>query len=134
MKIVAVLILAFDREICVVVCDRKALFEKDGLAIWAKVLKGALRSSAFLGLYCTLCWRGACVGFQATRSASPPVIAASCWTGAVATAAPALQNLTFSCAARAHVHQPNSGCRCLRTCQNLQAGMNLFQTWEAPCA
>lgn len=63
------------------VIGRKALFEKDGAAIWAKVLKGALRSSAFLGLYCTLCWRGACVGFQATQSASPPVIAASCWTG-----------------------------------------------------
>ena len=60
---------------------RKALLEKGGLEIWAKVLKGALRSSAFLGMYCTLCWRGACVGFQTTKSCSPPVIAASCWTG-----------------------------------------------------
>ncbi|CAL8462877.1 g2411 [Coccomyxa elongata] len=68
-----------------ILVHRRALFEKDGAAIWAKVLKGALRSSAFLGLYCTLCWRGACVGFQATQSASPPVIAASCWTGGLAT-------------------------------------------------
>lgn len=60
---------------------RKALLEKGGLEIWAKVVKGALRSSAFLGMYCTLCWRGACVGFQTTKSCSPPVIAASCWTG-----------------------------------------------------
>ena len=60
---------------------RKALLETGGREIWAKVLKGALRSSAFLSMYCTLCWRGACVGFQATKSCSPPVIAASCWTG-----------------------------------------------------
>ena len=50
---------------------RKALLGKGGLEIWAKVLKGALRSSAFLGMYCTLCWRGACVGFQTTKSCSP---------------------------------------------------------------
>ena len=61
---------------------RKALFQEGGLAIWGKIAKGTLRSSAFLGLYCTLCWRGACVGFQATKSCSPPVIAASAWTGA----------------------------------------------------
>ena len=55
-------------------CDcRKALLEKGGLEIWAKVLKGALRSSAFLGMYCTLCWRGACVGFQTNQ-----VLLASC--------------------------------------------------------
>ncbi len=27
-------------------------------------VQGALRSSLFLSLYCTLAWRGACVGFQ----------------------------------------------------------------------
>ncbi|CAL5223327.1 g5824 [Coccomyxa viridis] len=68
-----------------ILVHRKALLEKGGLQIWAKVLKGALRSSAFLGLYCTLCWRGACMGFQTTQSCSPPVIAASCWTGGLAT-------------------------------------------------
>ena len=31
---------------------------------------GALRSSLFLSLYCTLAWRGACVGFQHTGKSS----------------------------------------------------------------
>ena len=72
------------RDLTTTLCGtrRKALFQEGGLEIWGKILKGTLRSSAFLGLYCTLCWRGACVGFQATKSASPPVIAASAWTGA----------------------------------------------------
>ncbi|CAK0784870.1 hypothetical protein CVIRNUC_008075 [Coccomyxa viridis] len=68
-----------------ILVHRKALLKTGGREIWAKVLKGALRSSAFLSMYCTLCWRGACVGFQATKSCSPPVIAASCWTGGLAT-------------------------------------------------
>lgn len=32
--------------------------------IGRRVVQGALRSSLFLSLYCTLAWRGACVGFQ----------------------------------------------------------------------
>ncbi len=67
---------------------RKALFSAGAPEIWAKVLKGAARSSAFLALYCTLCWRGACVGFQTTGSCAPPVIAGSAWTGE-----PCAQNL-----------------------------------------
>ena len=34
--------------------------------IGRRVALGALRSSLFLALYCTLAWRGACVGFQWT--------------------------------------------------------------------
>ena len=66
---------------CLGGCCRKALFQAGGLAIWGKVLKGAARSSAFLALYCTLAWRGACFGFQATQRCTPPVIAFSAWTG-----------------------------------------------------
>ena len=61
---------------------RQALFKAGAPAIWGKVLKGAARSSAFLAAYCTLCWRGACLGFQATGSCAPHVIAASAWPGA----------------------------------------------------
>lgn len=61
---------------------RQALFKAGAPAIWGKVLKGAARSSAFLAMYCTLCWRGACLGFQATGSCAPHVIAASAWPGA----------------------------------------------------
>lgn len=42
--------------------------------IGRRVVQGALRSSLFLSLYCTLAWRGACVGFQWSSkllSASP---------------------------------------------------------------
>lgn len=47
---------------------RKALLSATkGPDIGRKVAVGAARSSLFLALYCTLCWRGACVGFQATR-------------------------------------------------------------------
>ena len=47
---------------------RKALLHaKKGPDIGRKVAVGAARSSLFLALYCTLCWRGACAGFQATR-------------------------------------------------------------------
>jgi len=54
------------------------------------VLRGAARSSAFLALYCTLCWRGACLGFQATGSCAPQVIAGSAWAGAHPSAAATL--------------------------------------------
>ncbi|KAK9825197.1 hypothetical protein WJX81_006470 [Elliptochloris bilobata] len=64
---------------------RRALFAAGAPEIWAKVLKGAARSSAFLAVYCTLCWRGACFGFQATSSCAPPVIAGSAWLGGLAT-------------------------------------------------
>lgn len=57
----------------------------DAAALWAKVLKGAARSSAFLALYCTLAWRGACLGFTATGRITPGGIAASAWTGGLAT-------------------------------------------------
>ena len=70
-------------EVVFVPACRQALFKAGAPAIWAKVLKGAARSSAFLAMYCTLCWRGACLGFQATGSCAPQVIAASAWPGAV---------------------------------------------------
>ena len=34
---------------------------------------GAMRSSLFLSLYCTLAWRGACVGFQHSSESTPAV-------------------------------------------------------------
>lgn len=57
----------------------------EAAALWAKVLKGAARSSAFLALYCTLAWRGACAGFTVTGRITPAGIAASAWTGGLAT-------------------------------------------------
>ena len=46
---------------------RKALMNhKKAPDIARRVAMGAARSSLFLALYCTLCWRGACIGFQST--------------------------------------------------------------------
>ena len=46
---------------------RKALMDpKKAPDIARRVAMGAARSSLFLALYCTLCWRGACIGFQST--------------------------------------------------------------------
>jgi hypothetical protein len=66
---------------------RRRLFRPgpDAAALWAKILKGAARSSAFLALYCTLAWRGACAGFRLTGRLTPGGIAASAWTGGLAT-------------------------------------------------
>lgn len=61
--------------------------DKAALELWVKVIKGALRSSAFLALYCALAWRGACTGFQMTKVTSGPIIAASCWVAGLATLA-----------------------------------------------
>jgi len=61
--------------------------DKGALELWVKVIKGALRSSAFLALYCALAWRGACTGFQMTKITSGPIIAASCWLAGLATLA-----------------------------------------------
>ncbi len=44
--------------------------------IGRRVAMGAMRSSLFLALYCTLAWRGACVGFQWTSEAAS---CAACW-------------------------------------------------------
>lgn len=74
-------LLVTDHDVIFLAAARSALFQEGGLAIWGKVLKGAARSSAFLALYCTLAWRGACFGFQATNRCSPAVIALSGWTG-----------------------------------------------------
>lgn len=43
-----------------------------------------LRSSLFLGLYCTLAWRGVCTGFRASGRTSGAVIAGSCWVAGLA--------------------------------------------------
>lgn len=59
--------------------------DKAAIEIWVKVIKGALRSSAFLALYCALAWRGACAGFQLTKVTSGRIIAASCWVAGLAT-------------------------------------------------
>ncbi|KAL3143001.1 hypothetical protein ABBQ38_003280 [Trebouxia sp. C0009 RCD-2024] len=48
---------------------------------------GAMRSSLFLSLYCTLAWRGACVGFQHSNAASGKLLAMTCWTGGLASLA-----------------------------------------------
>mmetsp|Transcript_5717 Transcript_5717/g.16345 ORF Transcript_5717/g.16345 Transcript_5717/m.16345 type:complete len:591 (+) Transcript_5717:231-2003(+) len=53
--------------------------------IWAKAAAAAARSSLFLSLYCTLAWRGACVGHQVTGNSTGFILAASCWTGGLAT-------------------------------------------------
>ena len=53
--------------------------------LWGKVLIGACRSSAFLALYCSLAWRGACGGFQLTGRATGAGIAMSCWVAGLAT-------------------------------------------------
>jgi len=87
---------------------RRALFAPGAPRIWGKVLKGALRSSAFLALYCTLCWRGACAGFQATGSCAPQVIAGSAWAGAPRACRGPMKG--FSARAR-HVCQPCRGAR-----------------------
>ena len=65
----------------------RALFDGSpaAAALWAKTAKGVLRSSAFLALYCTLCWRGACVGFRALGRVSPVGIPATAWVGGLAT-------------------------------------------------
>lgn len=55
--------------------------------IGRRVVQGALRSSLFLSLYCTLAWRGACVGFQWSNGASGALLALTCWTGGLATLA-----------------------------------------------
>ncbi|KAK9821013.1 hypothetical protein WJX74_000943 [Apatococcus lobatus] len=53
--------------------------------LWRRIFLGAARSSGFLALYCTLAWRGACAGFQLTGTSTSFGIAASCWTGGLAT-------------------------------------------------
>ena len=53
--------------------------------LWKKLATGCLRSSTFLALYCTLCWRGACVGFQLTGRLGPGTIPGFAWTGGLAT-------------------------------------------------
>ena len=53
--------------------------------LWKKLATGCLRSSAFLALYCTLCWRGACVGFQLTGRLGPSTIPGFAWMGGLAT-------------------------------------------------
>jgi hypothetical protein len=53
--------------------------------LWKKIALGGLRSSVFLGLYCSLAWRGACGGFQMTGKATGAGIAATCWVAGLAT-------------------------------------------------
>ena len=53
--------------------------------LWKKLATGCLRSSTFLALYCTLCWRGACVGFQLTGRLGPSTIPGFAWMGGLAT-------------------------------------------------
>jgi len=52
--------------------------------LWLKMALGALRSSAFLALYCTLAWRGVCTGFHIAGGASGRVVAASVWLAGLA--------------------------------------------------
>ncbi|KAK9808239.1 hypothetical protein WJX73_002479 [Symbiochloris irregularis] len=68
----------------ILVHRRRLLDSKAGPEILAKVGLGALRSSAFLALYCAFAWRGACAGFQLTDSCTPVSIPATCWTGGLA--------------------------------------------------
>ena len=64
----------------------RALFDPvTGPPLWRKMAKGAARSATFLALYCTLCWRGACVGFRATGRVSAAGIPATAWVGGLAT-------------------------------------------------
>lgn len=64
---------------------RQKLLQKGNAArIWPKIVKGCLRSSLFLSLYCTLAWRGVCVGFQTTGTSTGTVIASSCWVAGMA--------------------------------------------------
>ncbi|WPT13490.1 hypothetical protein PSENEW3_00001330 [Picochlorum sp. SENEW3] len=64
---------------------RQKLLQKGNAArIWPKIVKGCLRSSLFLSLYCTLAWRGVCVGFQTTGKSTGTIIASSCWVAGVA--------------------------------------------------
>lgn len=53
--------------------------------LWKKIALGGLRSSVFLGLYCSLAWGGACGGFQLTGKATGAGIAATCWVAGLAT-------------------------------------------------
>lgn len=64
---------------------RHKLLQKGNAAtLWPKIVKGCLRSSLFLSLYCTLAWRGVCVGFQTTGTSTGTVIASSCWVAGMA--------------------------------------------------
>jgi hypothetical protein len=52
--------------------------------IWPKIIKGTLRSSLFLSLFCTFAWRSVCMAFQMHRRASGTIIASSCWMAGLA--------------------------------------------------
>ena len=52
--------------------------------IWPKIVKGTLRSSLFLSLFCTLAWKSVCTAFKWHGRASGAIVASSCWVAGLA--------------------------------------------------
>ena len=63
----------------------RLLDPKTRMQLWTKIGMGALRSSAFLSLYCALAWRGACVGWNTAGYTSAAAIVSSCWIAGLST-------------------------------------------------
>lgn len=68
-----------------ILVHRQKLLGPEAPGIWVKAAVAAARSSLFLSLYCTLAWRGACIGHQLTGNSTGLILASSCWTGGLAT-------------------------------------------------